>query len=181
MNNELGMGVGADAKLTANTNVKADFAFHNTYHFECYDKDGNLKWEETANNLVTTEGLNSVLDVYFDAATQITSWYVGLKDTGTIAAGDTLASHAGWAELDLISGTNRVGPLTFAEPSAGSLSATAAAFTIDTPDTVYGAFLTSAQSGTTGVLYGAVDFGTARAVSSGDTLNVTVTVTAASA
>jgi len=39
----------------------------------------------------------------------------------------------------------------------------------------------SAKGGTGGILYGVVDFGSSRAVISGDTLEITVTLTAASA
>ena len=65
------------------------------YHVRCLDKYGNIKWEELFHNLTTTEGVNSLGNVYFRAQTQITAWYVGLKQAGTIAAGDTAASHAG--------------------------------------------------------------------------------------
>jgi acyl dehydratase len=51
-------------------------------------------------------------------------------------------------------------------------------FTINASATVAGAFLASATSGTTGTLYGIVDFTAARSVLSGDTLQITVTVTA---
>jgi len=53
-------------------------------------------------------------------------------------------------------------------------------FSINGTATIAGAFLGSASSGTSGTLYGVVDFGSARSVLSGDTLQVTVTVTAAS-
>jgi hypothetical protein len=48
-------------------------------------------------------------------------------------------------------------------------------------DDIYGAFLTnnSTKSGTTGTLYGAVDFSSAQSVVSGDVLLVTVTLTSA--
>ena len=54
-------------------------------------------------------------------------------------------------------------------------------FTINATATIAGAFLNTAATGTGGTLYGVVDFSSARAVISGDTLQVTVTVTAASA
>ena len=60
-------------------------------------------------------------------------------------------------------------------------NATSVDFAIAATATVAGAFLCSATSGTTGTLYGAVDFTSSRSVISGDTLQVTVTVTAASA
>ena len=45
-------------------------------------------------------------------------------------------------------------------------------------DVSAGAFIASANTGTSGVLYSAGDFSASRAVANGDTLNVTVTVSA---
>jgi len=148
-----------------------------TFHAVCRDRFGNIKWEETFRNLVTTEGKNSILDVYFDAATQITTWYCGLKGAGDAAAADTLASHSGWTEVTDYSGDRKA--ITFGEPSNGSLAASSAvSFAINDTATVAGAFITSAETGTSGTLYSAGDFANSRSVEDGDTLNVTPTVTA---
>ena len=58
----------------------------NIWNIKCFDSEGNLKWDVTKKNLVVTEGLNHVLSSTFDGATQITAWYVGLKNTGSVAA-----------------------------------------------------------------------------------------------
>lgn len=148
-----------------------------SFHAVCRDKFGNVKWEETFHNLVTTEGKNSLLDVYFDAATQITTWYLGLKGTGSAAAGDTLASHAGWSEVTPYAG-NRPS-ITFGTSSSGSLAASSAvSYSINATQTVAGAFIASVNTGTSGKLYSAGDFSGSRSVVSGDTLNVTPTVSA---
>lgn len=145
------------------------------FRFECVGPDGEVKWTDTAWNLVTTEGKNSILSVYFDAATQITTWYLGLKGTGSAAAGDTLASHAGWSEVTPYAG-NRPS-ITFGTASGGSLAASSAvSYSINATATVAGAFIASATSGTVGTLYSAGDFAASRSVASGDTLNVTPTV-----
>ena len=143
---------------------------------ECYGKDGKLKWVEDYDNLVVTEGLNKYLDATLKTGLASPAWYVGLKDTGTPAAGDTLASHATWVELDVYSETTRR-TWTPGTISGGSVnnSSSKAVFTIDTDDTVYGAFMCSVASGTAGVLLGVGDFAAPRAVISGDVLNVTVT------
>jgi len=152
------------------------------FRFECFDKDGKLKWEKEADNAATDEGLNSVLNVYFHAVTQISTWYIGLiTGTGTLAAADTLASHAGWTEGTDYTGTR----LEWTEGAASSKSITNAA-TVDFPCTgsmtVKGAFLASATSGTSGVLFCTAAFtGGDQAVGNGDTLKVTYTVTAAAA
>lgn len=147
------------------------------YRVECVGADGRVKWVEEFDNLVTTEGKNSILSVYFDAATQITTWYLGLKGTGSAAAGDTLASHAGWAEVTPYAGNRPA--ITFGTASGGSLAASSAvSYSITGSATVAGAFIASANTGTSGTLYSAGDFSASRSVVSGDTLNVTPTVTA---
>ena len=164
-------------KMQHNENV--GLALTNIWTVTCLDSEGNEKWSETKKNLITTEGLNHILDTQFHAGTQVSTWYIGLKGTGTVAATDTLASHAGWSEVSDYSGTRK--EWTEGAASSGSMTnATAVDFSITGTATVAGAFLASATSGTTGTLYGVVDFASSRSVLSGDTLQVTVTVTAAS-
>ena len=151
----------------------------NFWKVTCLDKDGNVKWEENKKNLITTVGLNHILDVEFHAATQVTTWYIGLKAAGTPAAANTMSSHSSWAELTNYSGNRK--EWTEGAASSGSMTnGTSVDFTINGTATVAGAFLNTAATGTGGTLYGVVDFSSARSVISGDTLQVTVTVTAAS-
>ncbi len=154
------------------------------YLVECFDKDGKLKWVEDIENLVVTAGLNKLLDATFKTGLASPAWYVGLKGTGTVAAGDTMGSHAGWAEIVPYSDANRPA-FTPGTISGGSVdnSASKASFSINATSTVYGIFTTddNTKSGTSGTLHGAGDFAASRAVISGDTLNVTVTLTATAA
>ena len=46
----------------------------NYWKVTCLDKDGNVKWEENKKNLITTVGLNHILDTQFHAGTQNTTW-----------------------------------------------------------------------------------------------------------
>lgn len=172
---ELGMGLQAGLIMKPSF-VEAMEAPHFGFKIECVGADGKVKWVEEFRNLVTTEGKNSILSVYFDAATQITTWYLGLKGTGSAAAADTLASHAGWSEVTPYAGNRPA--ITFGTASAGSLAGSQIAFAINASATVAGAFIASAATGTTGTLYSAGDFSASRSVVSGDTLNVTPTVTA---
>ena len=148
----------------------------------CYDAEGKEKWREVNKNLVVDSGLDDVLTNYFKGAGYTAAHYVGLKDTGTVVAGDTMASHSGWAELAIYSEATRQ-TLTLGSVASKSVdnSASKATFTINATDDVYGAFLSTnnTKSGTTGVLYGAVDFSSAQSVVSGDVLLVTVTLTSA--
>jgi hypothetical protein len=152
----------------------------NFWKVTCLDKDGNIKWEEDNKNIIVTAGLNHILDTQFHATTQVTTWYIGLKGAGTPIAADTMASHSSWAELTGYAGDRK--EWTEGASAAGSMTnASSVDFTINATATVAGAFLNTAATGTAGTLYGVVDFSSSRAVISGDTLQVTVTVTAASA
>lgn len=136
----------------------------------------SIAWEDTVHNLVTNVGRNDVLDKYFKGSSYTAAWYLGLKGTGTAAAGDTALSHAGWSEVTPYSGNRPA--ITFGTTSSQSNTATAVSYSITGSATVAGAFIQSANSGTSGILYSAGDFGSSRSVANGDTLNVTPTVTA---
>ncbi len=158
---------------------------HAVWEFECYGSDGRLKWKESFSNLVVTEGLNTLLTRTFKTIPADVNWYVGLKATGTVVAGDIMSSHAGWTEIySEYSQANRPA-FTPGTVSGGSVdnSGAKAVFSITGPVTVYGAFLTSnnTKNGTTGLLHGGGDFSSPRAVISGDTVNVQVTLTVTAA
>jgi len=151
---------------------------------ECFDKDGSLKWREDNDNLVVNVGLQDMNTQYFKGSAYTALWYVGLYGaaaTNNPAAGDTMASHAGWTENTTYSNATRpqavFGTATTANPSVISNSASVAVFNINGTTTVGGAFLVnnSTKGGTTGTLFSASDFQSPgdRAVVSGDTLNVT--------
>ena len=151
----------------------------NVWTMTCLDSMGNVKWSETNKNLITTEGLNHILNTQFTGSTAVSPWYIGLKAAGTPVAADTLASHSSWAEVTGYSGNRK--EWTEGSASSGSMTNSSSVdFSITGTATVAGAFLGSAATGTSGTLYGVVDFASARAVLSGDTLQVTVTVTATS-
>jgi len=152
---------------------------------ECRDKDGNLKWVEDFHNLVVNLGLNALLDNTFNAAAGSVNWYVGLKDTGTPDAADTMGSHATWATITPYSDATDPAWTKNGAASGGAMSnsSSKAVFNINATDDVYGAFLKSdnTKGGTAGTLFGVGDFASPRSVQSGDTLNVQVdlSVTAA--
>ena len=152
----------------------------------CRDKDGNVKWSAQSHNLVVNVGLQDMNTKYFSGSSYTAAWYVGLYGAGasnTPAAGDTMASHAGWTEDVTYSEATRqactFGTATTADPSVITNSASPAAFTINGTTTIGGAFLTSnnTKSGTAGTLFSASDFSSPgdRSVVSGDSINVTYT------
>lgn len=160
------------------------------FNFECIGADGKVKWTESVPNLVVNVGLAYMAGTALTSVAQITVWYIGLYGAGasnTPAAADTMSSHAGWTEVVPYSNATRVActfvTATTANPSVATNTASPASFTINATSTVGGAFLTSgsAKSGTAGTLFSAVDFSAPgdRAVVSGDTLNVTYTMSLA--
>ena len=154
------------------------------YQMRCFDKFGNLKWDEEFFNLITTVGLNELLDKTFKASAYTAAWYVGLKGSGSLVAGDTMGSHINWSEITDYDEATRPA-LTLGTPSGGSVgnSGNEATFTFNAGATVAGAFIADddTRGGTTGVLYGGGDFSAARSVVSSDVLNVTATLTITSA
>jgi hypothetical protein len=180
VNNDVAFNCGIEAVPGAREGVKSD----GKWKVECFDKDGNLKWVDYIENMVVNAGLNHILSAVLAAGTQVTSWFVGLTDsTPTVAAADTMASHAGWVEVTDYTQANRVAftPGTVASQSVDN-SASKAQFSINATVTVGGAFLVSnnTKGGTTGTLYAVGAFtGGDRALQSGDTLNVQATFTQA--
>lgn len=170
------------ASVTASNSVSARMMAGGVYTVQCFDKDGNLKWEDKAHNLVVNEGLKDMNDKYFSGSTYTAAWYLGLI-TGpgastTYAATDTLALHAGWTEFTNYTGNRgsiSFGAATLADPSVIA-NGTAVQFNITgLGGTVAGAFLCSVATGSSGILFSESDFQAPgdRAVVSGDVLNVT--------
>jgi len=180
----------ASSSLVAGGSAADSASAKGVYKIQCHDKDGNLKWEDEAPNLVVNVGLQDMNAKYFTGSAYTAAWYIGLYGAAASnnpAAGDTMSSHAGWTEVTAYSQTTRpactFGTPTTANPSVATNSASPASFSINGTTTVGGAFLTSnsTKSGTTGTLYSAADFSSPgdRAVVSGDTLSVTYTLSLA--
>ncbi len=136
-------------------------------------------------NIVVNEGLNHILDVYFNAATQVTTWYLApFEGNYTPLATDTAAViTANATETTAYTQSTRQ---AFTTVSAASQSVTNAAavatFTFNAGKTIYGAFLASAsaKSATTGKLFSAAQFSSSKVVVSTDQILLTYTFTASS-
>lgn len=155
------------------------------YKVECRDAAGKLKWVDEFDNLVVTAGLNDSLDKHFKGSSYTAAWYVGITaGTPSFAAGDTMSSHSGWTEVTAYDEATRPA-LTLGTVSAGSVdnSASKARFTCATNGTVIGgAFVVTnnTRGGTTGTLYGGGAFSAGnKTLDDNDTLDVTITLTAA--
>jgi hypothetical protein len=177
----------ADADIVRGGGNRSRIDMRGQFNVECVGPDGSVKWRTSFRNLVTNAGEDDVLDKYFKASAYTAAHYVGLIDenAGSAAEGDTMASHAGWTEAQPYSETVRQ-TLTMGTVSGQSVdnSAAKASFSINTSDTVGGAFVTTdnTKGGSTGTLYSAGAFsGGNKSVGNGDTLNVTYTATAGGA
>jgi hypothetical protein len=182
----------------------ADFAetvgMEGVYVAKCYDKDGNLKWEDTIGNLVVAVGKQLMLDTLLSGSAYTATPRMGLvsgASAPTYAAADTQASHAGWLESGLANAPTYSGnrpTATFSSasstgttPSNVTTKATSAAvsFTFTGSGTVAGCFIningSATKDDTTGTLYSAGSFtGGNKTVASTDVLNVTYSTTATS-
>lgn len=140
-------------------------------------------------NIVVDEGLNHFLDATLSAATQLTSWYVGIfKNNYTPVAGDVASTFAGVGIANEVSTevdeTTRPA-WTEAGPSSKVItnSASPAVFTANASVSVYGAFLISdnTMGGLTGTLMAGSKFASVRSLINTDVLNITYTLTIADA
>lgn len=169
------------ASMVANRGSVEGVGAGGVFTVTCIGADGQEKWSDEFHNLVVNQGLQDMNSKYFKSVGYTAAWYLGLvsgASTPTYAAGDTLASHAGWTENANYVDTRKqvtFGTATTADPSVISNSASVSVFTMTTNGTVIaGAFLCNAATGTSGVLFSAGNFsGGNKSVDSGDTLNVT--------
>jgi hypothetical protein len=160
------------------------------YVATCYSADGVEKWSDTIENLTTNVGRASLNDAYL-GNTAAGAVVMGLKGTGSAAYTDTQASHAGWLEVGATnaptySGTRKTPAFSASTSANPAVKATSAAvvFSMTGSGTVAGAFInvggSSTIDNTTGVLFSAGDFTAgSKTVTSGDTINVTYTLSAA--
>lgn len=156
------------------------------YTVKCFDSEGNLRWEDHCDNLITNAGLNDVLNEYIRGTTQTTAWYMGLVDNSgftAFAAADTASSHAGWAESVAYSNGARLQWSPGAASGQSITNSSSVNFSINATATIRGIFIASIStlSATTGVLFSEAAFsGGNQSVNSGDTLQCTYTLSLAS-
>jgi hypothetical protein len=188
----------AVATLQANVVIPEGMTQEGYYHVVCRDKDGNLKWEEEFPNLVVAVGKELMLDTLLKgSAYTVVGPFLGLiGNNTTFAAADTMTSNTFTEFVNYTVGGSAVrGTAVFASatstgttPTNVTTSAAAAiTYTITgAGGTVYGCFLvtgsgaSSTQSNTSGTLYSAGNFATAKVTTSGDTVSVTYSTTATS-
>ncbi|CAB4155098.1 hypothetical protein UFOVP652_74 [uncultured Caudovirales phage] len=194
---------GDHAEVTMQTKAVGDesvgIAGH--YHVVCHDADGNLKWEESFPNLVNAVGKQLMFDTLLSGSSYTTVGpFLGLISgaSPTFAAADTMVSHAGWTEFVnyTVGGSAVRGAPSFASAATSSgttpsnvttkagasvtYTITGAGGTVGGCFLVTGAGAVNTQSNTSGTLYSAGAFATAKVTTVGDTVSVTYSTTATS-
>lgn len=160
------------------------------FHLE-HVRDGEVIYSEDFHNTVATVGKNLALDtILAGSAYTVTGPYMGLISSTSytaIAAADTMASHAGWLEAGNANAPTYTSPRKTAVWSAASAGAkalsAALSFAITGTGTIKGAFMVygtgavTTIDNTAGTLLSAGLFaGGDRAVLSGDTVNISYTL-----
>jgi len=173
----MGLDVRAGAGLRAGAAI-GGLAMRTRFKVVCRGRDGTVKWTDDVHNLVHDDALNDLLAVRFKASAYTSDDYIGLKAAGTIAAGDNLASHAGWAEVTDYTGDRKaLVPGTVSGQSLDN-SGSPAEFVFTAAVTVAGCFIATVATGTAGVLYGTANFSVPRDMEIDDKLEITATLTA---
>jgi hypothetical protein len=200
MQNELSnFGDHAEVSMQSNVAGSESVGIEGYYHVVCRDADGNIKWEDEFPNLVNAPGKQLMLDTLLSGTSYTTVGpFLGLiSGTGlTFAASDTLVTKT-WTEFTnyTVGGSAVRGTASFsAATSSGTTptnvttkTASAITYTITgAGGTVGGCFLvtgtgaSSTQGNTSGTMYSAGAFSTAKITTAGDTVSVTYSTTATS-
>ena len=185
-----GQGFQDATLIRAAGHVEKSFV-HGVYTVECRGPDGELKWTDTADNVVATVGKNLFLDTGLaGSAYTVVGPYMGLLSLvgwSATAAGDTMTSHSGWTEAGITnaptySGGRKTCAWSAASAGAKALSA-ALTFTFTGAGTVEGLFIVfgtgavNTVDNTAGTLFSAGAFsGGAKAVGIGDSISASYSV-----
>jgi hypothetical protein len=166
----------AECSVKARAGMRSGLKIGGVFDVVCRDADGNIKWHDSVHNIWVNSGLGDLLDVYFKGATQDSTWFVGLYTDSSPSATWTATSDL--TEFTSYSGTRKAytpGSITGTTTKQMDNSSNKASFSITGSGTVYGAFLCKLTSGAASIAC-AANFGSARTVASGDTVEVTYTL-----
>lgn len=178
----------SDATVLRGAGMSEECHAKGRYEVKCISSDGELKWEDHIDNVVTTLGKNALLDAALAGSPySVTGPFMGLISSVSYttgpAAGDTMSSHSGWVEAGSASNfplyTAPRKTLVFNSASGGSkaLTANLSFPIITTGGTVKGCFIVfntgavSTIADTNGTLLSAGTFSAGdKVVGVGDTL-----------
>jgi len=157
---------------------------------EVYDNKENMNLisKSECHNIVTNEGLDSILNIQLHAATQITTWYCVISETDTEGAANLTYAVPSFTELAAYDEGTRPAYVEAASSSQSvTNSANKAVFTANATKTLYGAGLVGGGStpGTKsdvaggGTLFNYGKFAASQPVVDDNVVNLTITITGA--
>lgn len=151
-----------------------------SYEYEI-ERNGEIVERGVEHNLIPTEGKNHMLSVVCNGGTQVPVWYVGIYEVDYAPTVTVTAATLGALTTECTAYDEAARPSWVeSTPAAGATdnSASKAEFTMNASKTVYGCFLSSvaSKSSGSGVLLSVVKFSTAKALVAGDILRVTAPV-----
>ena len=170
--------------------LKDDLRVHGTYHFVHRDANGNIVDEWDAENLITDEGINYMLNSALVGATAISAWYMApWSATHTPAAGDTYAVP-GFTEANAeIAETTRQQWPAVTSTAKSVTNTTAVVLTAASAVTIYGigivgggtAASTKGDTAGGGTLLSSAAFAASKTLAANETVSITYTLNGASA
>jgi len=179
-----------EVKVILPSELKHGGKFKGRFDIEVLDEQGNLISKSSADNVLTAEGLNSILNVYLHGATQITTWYCIIFETDTTPSDATTYAvpvFTEWTAYDEATRPEYVEAASVAKSVTNS--ANKATFTASDTKTLYGAAIVGGGSDPTvkgnvlggGTMPCAGKFGAQQPVVDNNVINLTYTITAADA
>ena len=81
------------SQLTRTLEAKDKVAAGGVFTIQCFDKEGNLKWEASKHNLVVNIGLQDMNTKYFSGSAYTAAWYIGLYGAGVGATTKVFVIH----------------------------------------------------------------------------------------
>ena len=150
---------------------------------ERYDSEGNYIETWIAKNIIPNAVLNDILNVYFNAGSQSTAFYIGMVDNvgfSAFAATDTMASHSGWTENTATSNTSRPAWTPAAAASQSISNPAAWVIMMNASATIKGFFMTTSNTlgGTSGNLDATASLPAPQPCNAGDVLKGTYAINA---
>lgn len=172
----------AHCEIVMSHGLELGFRPHSRYLVECIKPDGKLRWREDVPNIVVNQGLDHVLAVITTTGF-VTNWFVAPAATAfTIAAADVATTAGVRAQFTAAYSEAVLQTYVAGAIAAQSVdnSASKASFSINAATTLGGVFLLDSNNKTTpaegAILFGGAAFSADRAVQSGDTLNIQITI-----
>lgn len=162
---------------------------HGKWHFVHRDIYGNIIDEEWVDNIIPNEGIDYVLNAALHGDTQISAWYFApFTNDYTPTSSDTYASPGYTEATSQYSESNRQEWGEGASSDQQITNATAATITAAASVTIYGAGLVgggtaaSTKGDTTGggTLLSSAKLTSAKSLSTGETLDMTYTISGSS-